>query len=168
MKKMAWILLLLSFIGNSSVIHASDSSRNRMDSIPDGTKNEVRNGEFTAEVNGLTLWFKVSGNGLVCLMPTPGWGPGSDIYFESLKEIEEIFTMVYIDTRGSGRSEKPDVEQYTIENFILDIEAIRSHIGVEQIWLMGHSKAGVIVLDYVLTFPENTKGIVLIKASVGH
>lgn len=37
-------------------------------------RSALDNGEFTAKVNGLQLWYKVSGRGPVCLMPTPGWG----------------------------------------------------------------------------------------------
>lgn len=65
------------------------------------------NGAYTARINGLNLWYKISGTGPVCIAPTPGWGPGSDLYFRTLTPLEELFTLVYLDTRGSGRSEKP-------------------------------------------------------------
>src|SRR5216683_8286267 len=54
-------------------------------------------GEFTAELNGLKLWYKVSGNGPVCLIPTPAWGPSSDLWFRTLKPLENTFTIVYLD-----------------------------------------------------------------------
>ena len=66
----------------------------------------LQNGEFTAKLNGLKLWYKVSGQGPVCLMPAPGWGPSSDLYFRTLKSLEKTFTIVYLDTRGTGRSER--------------------------------------------------------------
>jgi hypothetical protein len=31
-------------------------------------------GEHVAELNGLRLWYKVSGTGPVCLLPNPPWG----------------------------------------------------------------------------------------------
>lgn len=62
-------------------------------------------GEFTAELNGLKLWFKVSGTGPVCLMPTAPRSPSSDIYFRTLQPLEKMFTLVYLDCRGTGRSQ---------------------------------------------------------------
>src|SRR5262245_55475796 len=66
----------------------------------------VENGEFTAELNGLQLWYKVSGAGPVCLMPTPPWGASSVMCFRTLKPLEENFTVVYLDSRGTGRSQR--------------------------------------------------------------
>ena len=51
----------------------------------------LANGEFTQELNGLKLWYRVSGSGPVCLMPpTPAWGPSSDLYFRTLQSLERI------------------------------------------------------------------------------
>ena len=63
-------------------------------------------GEFTAELNGLHLWYKVSGAGPVCVMPNPAWGPSSDVYFMTMHELEKSMTMVYLDCRGTGRSSR--------------------------------------------------------------
>lgn len=135
--------------------------------INDTIANQVKNGEFTVKVNGLKIWYKVSGKGPVCIFPTPGWGPSSDMYFNSLKELEDTFTMIYIDTRGSGRSEKPELEKYTTENFISDIDGVRKDIGVEKVWLMGHSKGGALVLQYAYNYKDHAKGLILLDASMG-
>lgn len=68
---------------------------------------QLENGDFTAQLNGLRLWYKVSGRGPVCLMPTPDWGPSSDYCFRTLKPMETLFTMAYLDSRGTGRSQHP-------------------------------------------------------------
>ncbi len=65
----------------------------------------IATGEFTVRLNGLNLWHKVCGVGPVCLLPTPGWGPSSDLYYHTLGRLETLFTVVYLDTRGTGRSE---------------------------------------------------------------
>jgi proline iminopeptidase len=134
---------------------------------PDTTGVQLGSGEFTVENNGLTLWYKVSGRGPVCLLPTPGWGPGSELYYRSMEQMEEMFTMVYLDTRGSGRSDKPKMEQYTTSNFLSDLEAVRNDLGVQKVWLMGHSKGGALVLNYAFHYKENVQGIILIDASGG-
>jgi pimeloyl-ACP methyl ester carboxylesterase len=52
-------------------------------------------GGQTVEIGGVRLWYRVSGRGPVCLLPTPGWGPSSELYFLSLGPLEDLFTVVY-------------------------------------------------------------------------
>lgn len=125
-------------------------------------------GEFTAQINGLKLWYKVSGKGPVCLLPTPGWGPSSELYFLKSKPLESMFTMVYLDTRGSGRSERPDPHSYTFRNFSSDIEGLRRRLGIETMWLMGHSEGGRIILNYASEHGDRVKGLILVDAPVGN
>src|ERR1039457_2932050 len=66
----------------------------------------LTNGEFTVQINGIKMWYKVSGTGPVCLMPSPAWGMSSDLYIKTLKPMEKIFTMVYLDSRACGRSDQ--------------------------------------------------------------
>src|SRR5258706_8584883 len=62
--------------------------------------NGLTNGEFTFQINGIKMWYKVSGTGPVCLMPSPAWCISSDMYIKTLKPMEKIFTMVYLDSRA--------------------------------------------------------------------
>ena len=128
---------------------------------------QISDGQFTAKINGLKLWYKVSGNGPICILPTPGHGPSSELYFLNYPPLEEMFTMVYLDTRGSGRSERPELTEYTMSNFIEDIEGLRRHLGAAKIWLMGHSNGGIMVLNYAFKYPNAVTGLILVDTKVG-
>jgi proline iminopeptidase len=122
-------------------------------------------GEYTTSINGLNLWYKISSNGPVCLVPTPGWGPSSDLYFRTLTPLEELFTLVYLDTRGSGRSEKPKRStDYTYAHFAADLDGLRQHLKQDKIWVMGHSRAGADSLQYALTYPTGCCGLILLDS----
>ena len=124
----------------------------------------LREGEYTAELNGMKLWFKVSGAGPVCLMPTPAWGPSSDLYFRTLKSMERTFTIVYIDSRGTGRSGRAKtLQEYHWDHLVGDLEAMRAYLRQEKVWLMGHSEGGEQVLKYAATHPSRVKGLVLLS-----
>ncbi|HDD62636.1 MAG TPA: alpha/beta hydrolase [Chloroflexi bacterium] len=124
----------------------------------------MKTGEFTFNSNGLMLWYKVSGKGPVCVIPTAGWGPSSELYFETMTEMEEYFTMVYLDTRGSGRSEKPASPQdYTYEQFTADFDALRQHFGLETMIMMGHSQGGMHAINYALHYPNHCTGLILLN-----
>lgn len=137
------------------------------DAFPDTTRNTPEPGEYTVENNGLRIWYKVSGEGPVCILPSPGWGPGSELYYNSMGDMEKWFTMVYVDTRGTGRSGRPEMEQYTTSGFLSDLEAVRENLGAGHVWLMGHSKGGALVLNYAYENRDRVDGIILIDASGG-
>jgi len=125
----------------------------------------LKSGEFTVELNGMKLWYKVSGAGPVCMMPTPAWGPSSDLYFRTMHSIEKLFTMVYLDSRGTGRSGRAKTTQeYAWDNLVADLEALRVHLKQTKVWLMGHSEGGVYVLHYACKYPKRTRGLILLNS----
>ena len=71
-------------------------------------------------------------------------GPGGDhaSYKTNTAALRDVAQLVYIDHRGSGRSSKADPETYTLENNIDDLDALREHLGIERITLLGSSYGG--------------------------
>jgi proline iminopeptidase len=125
-------------------------------------------GEFTAEFNGLRLWYKVSGEGPVCLMPNPAWGPSSELYFMTLQELEKTMTMVYLDCRGTGRSQRAaNLTDYTWDQLIADLDALRAHLGQEKVWVAGHSEGGSLALRYAGRHPDRVNGLLIIDGFGG-
>lgn len=123
----------------------------------------LEQGEHLFSANSLSLWYKVSGTGPVCVLPTPGWGASSDLYFHTLSRLEDLLTMVYLDTRGTGRSQRPPTpNDYTYELFAADLEALRDHLGQERILVMGHSQAGIHAMQFALRYPDGCAGLILL------
>lgn len=128
----------------------------------------IANGEHFATINGLKLHYEVSGTGPVCIFPTPGWGPNLDAYKNSMPELEKYFTVVWLDTRASGKSaasEKP--EDYQTADFVEDIEQLRLHLKQNKVWIMGHSMGGWQVINYGIKYSKNLNGIIAVAAFVG-
>lgn len=128
---------------------------------------KINQGEFLVEINGLKLWCKVSGNGPVCIVPTPGWGVSIE-YLLSLRQLEDLFTMVYLETRGTGRSQAPQsTTEYSWDHFTADLDALRQHLQQDQVWLMGHSQGGMLVMHYAFSHPDRVKGLLVIDSAPG-
>jgi len=165
------VLEVLSTIGRSILVCALASSQLGLTGAQAGgadppQRPALENGEFTAKLNGLELWYKVSGRGPVCLMPAPGWGPSSDLYFRTLKPFEKTFTMVYLDTRGTGRSARAKAAtEYTWEHLVADLDALRAHLKQDKVWMMGHSEGGMQIMHYACKYPERVSGLVLLATA---
>lgn len=131
-------------------------------------QDKLSKGDHFAPVNGIKIHYYVSGNGPVCLVPTPGWGPSIDYQKNSLTPFEKYFTMVYYDTRMSGQSTGPDdPSKYTSQDFMIDMDSLRVFLNQQKIWIMGHSSGGFQVLNYGIRHSDKLNGIIALDAVAG-
>jgi pimeloyl-ACP methyl ester carboxylesterase len=92
----------------------------------------------------------------------PG-GPGcSGTYFDELPELGAERTLIALDPRGTGESDRPaDPSAYDLEDYARDVEAVREHLGVERLDLIGHSHGGFVAMTWAGTHPERVGRLVL-------
>jgi proline iminopeptidase len=70
--------------------------------------------------------------------------------------------LIFIDERGSGRSEKlEDPAGYTVENMVEDVEDVRVALNLGKISLLGHSYGGVLAQAYALKYQRNLTHLIL-------
>lgn len=83
-------------------------------------------------------------------------GPGVDhtTCRPVLSPLSEIAQLIYFDHRGHGRSARSNPETYTLDNNVEDLEALRQHLGLEQIGLLGFSYGGMVALTYASRYPS--------------
>lgn len=115
-------------------------------------------------VNGVRLWYRVAGKrgGTPVLFLHGGPGEGSQAFAKFAgPALERRLLMVYLDQRGSGRSERPWTKNYSIDLLVDDVEQLRRAWGVRKISLISHSFGTVIALEYAARHPENVAGLVL-------
>lgn len=121
---------------------------------------QLKYGDYFEEIDGLKLNYSIRGKGPVMLVGHVSSGKIG--YQLSLQPLEEFFTMVYYEPRGTGQSEIPSsLEGYQQEFIVEEIEALRKYLAVDQIWLFGHSDQSAIALQYALKFPQQTAGLIL-------
>lgn len=108
----------------------------------------------------IKLSVKVAGKGPVCIYLHGG--PGQDfLSFEKMggSNLEKCLTMVYVDQRGSGRSQ--NAKNYSLDRIVQDVEELRLKLGVEKVYLLSHSFGGVLAINYALKYPEHLSGIIM-------
>ena len=123
-------------------------------------------GEYHTVVNGVRLYYRVAGGGDSSLPPVVflHGGPGYNSYSFSVlagKQLEPQFRMVYLDQRGSGRSERPWDKAYSIDLLVEDLEALRRQWGTPRLALIGHSFGGTLALEYAAKYPARVARMVI-------
>jgi proline-specific peptidase len=128
-------------------------------------QNKVAAGEHTADLAGIKFWYRVAGKGPLLVVQAPGWGIGSEYLQNGLASLEEAFTVIYYDPRGSVRSSRPnDPKVMTTDDMIEDLERLRHYWGLDSITVLGHSHGGAIALGYATHHPELVHKLILVDA----
>jgi len=124
-------------------------------------------GDHAVALNGVILHYRISGNGPLLFLLSPGWGVGSAYLQRGFKFLQDRFRLVFIDTRGSGLSGRPtDVAKMSSHDMADDLEALREYLDLPSIQILGHSNAGAIGLSYAERYKHRVKKLVLIASQV--
>jgi proline iminopeptidase len=72
---------------------------------------------------------------------------------------------VYFDHRGHGRSARGDPDKYTLEENVEDMEALRRHLGLEQIVTVGASYGGMVAMAHAARYPAAVSHLILVATA---
>ena len=118
-----------------------------------------------ASYDGTVLAYTSVGQGppLVCL---PG-GPGSAVaYLEDLAGLSSLRTLVLLDPRATGHSEVPaDPSTLRFDRLALDLEALREHLGLVELDVLGHSAGAITAQAWAAQYPGSVGRLVLVAPS---
>lgn len=118
--------------------------------------------EGFVDANGVMIYYMTVGRGQPLLIVHGGPGASHDYFLPYLLPLARHNKVIFIDERGSGRSQKlEDRSGYTIENMVEDIEAVRRALGLGKINLLGHSYGGALVEAYALKYQSNLNHLIL-------
>ncbi|MEU8229407.1 alpha/beta hydrolase [Actinoplanes sp. NPDC048967] len=119
---------------------------------------------FTAP-DGTRLAYRTAGEGnpLVCLP-----GPMADAaYLGDLGGLDRHRRLILLDLRGTGESATPaDAGSYRCDRQVGDVEALREHLGLSKMDLLGHSGGTNLAVQYAARHPDAVSKLVLITPSL--
>lgn len=115
--------------------------------------------------DGTVLSYRVSGTGdpLICL---PGGPMRPSGYLGELGGLSAARRLVQLDLRGTGASAVPaDPGTCRIDRMVADVEALREHLGVEHVAVLGHSAGANLAMLYAEAHPERVSALILVTPS---
>ncbi|MEV7192100.1 alpha/beta hydrolase [Streptomyces sp. NPDC093510] len=112
--------------------------------------------------DGTELAYHEKGDGepLLCV---PGGPMRASAYFGDLGGLTAHRRLILLDLRGTGDSATPDdPATYRCDRHVDDVEALREHLGLEHVDLLGHSASGNIATLYAARHPKRIRRLVLV------
>ena len=115
--------------------------------------------EGKVEVNGVNLWYQVSGEGEP-VMQIHGAGFGHFNFAPATPALSQHFRVVDYDMRGYGQSDRP-VQDYDMEVWADDLAGLMHALGIEEAHIHGTSMGGMIAIVFAGKYPERTASVVI-------
>jgi pimeloyl-ACP methyl ester carboxylesterase len=112
-----------------------------------------------AKVNGITIDYKVEGQGEPLIMIS-GAGSDQSNWRSQTASFKKYYRTITFDNRGSGKSEKP-AGPYTIKTMADDTIGLMDHLGIEKAHVLGVSMGGMIAQELAINHPERVDKLVL-------
>lgn len=124
------------------------------------------------QVNGIKLYYEIHGEGAPLVMiigfgeSSEGWSWFFGASPDEVRDLGESFKLILFDNRGTGRSDKPDVE-YSIRMMADDVAGLMEAIKVPKAHVFGASMGGMIAQELALNYPEKVNKLILTGTTCG-
>jgi proline iminopeptidase len=126
-----------------------------------------------ARVRDTELFFDIEGVGLQAeddrMVERPvafliHGGPGGDHsgFKATLAPLADRMQLVYFDHRGQGRSARGNPDTYHMDNYVEDMEALRQHLGLDKIVVLGVSFGGMVALSYAVRYQQHVSHLIAV------
>jgi pimeloyl-ACP methyl ester carboxylesterase len=104
-----------------------------------------------------------AGSPLICV---PGGPLLPSAYLGDLGGLSARHALVRLDLRGTGGSAAPaDPATYRCDRLAEDVEALREHLALDRIDLLGHSAGAAVAVLYAVRHPDRIGRLVLVNPS---
>ena len=108
----------------------------------------------------LNVYVQGQGFPILCLHGHPGSGRSLSVFTQHLSH---RFQTIAPDLRGYGYSQAR--QAFTMEDHLLDLEAVLDRYQVSRCLVLGWSLGGILALEMALKFPERISGLILIATA---
>jgi pimeloyl-ACP methyl ester carboxylesterase len=103
------------------------------------------------------------------LIFTHGWGTDSTEWYYLKRQLSDHFQIIVWDLPGVGESTRPHTNDFSLEKFDSDLDAVIELTNGQPVILVGHSIGGMTTLTFCRLFPEalgtRVAGLVLVHTT---
>lgn len=113
-------------------------------------------------MEGGKIWYRILGEGSgIPLLMTHGGPGGTSKYFYQFAPLSQDRPIIIFDQLGSGRSDHhTDTTLLNVSNFVDQVHALKTHLGLKEFYLHGHSWGTALALEYYSKYPAGIKALI--------
>ena len=137
--------------------------------VPPVHASRAENGN-TFDGPGGTIYYEVIGSGNAIPLVLVNGGPGLDHMYLHTSTAWDVLAqgrrVIFYDQRGNGRSSPlKEGQSCTLADQIDDLDALRAHLGLEKMILLGSSWGGYLSMAYAARHTKRVAGLILVDSA---
>lgn len=120
---------------------------------------------FTKTLN-IRLYYEVHGQGEYLLL-LHGLGSSTQDWEYQVKALSTQYTVITMDMRGHGQSDKPD-QTYSMIQFATDVANLLDELKIKKTHVTGISLGGMVALQFATDFSQRVNKLVIVNAAADY
>lgn len=122
--------------------------------------------KYFRSADGTVLAYFEKGAGPVLVLLAGGYGYSHKYLSPVGDGLAAANRVVLLDQRGTGLSKlrKHNASTLNVDRLVEDLEALRLHLGLPKLRLLGHSWGGMLAMSYAAAHPERVESMVLVSS----
>lgn len=125
----------------------------------------AQHGDGYVQANGLRLHYEQWGNGPNVVIALHGTSLHGRVWSWLAQTLGPEYTLIGLDQRSHGDSERARSGQYQVEHYGADLEAFADRLGLERFSLVGSSLGSRVALWYAARHPQRVAAMALLDLS---
>jgi len=122
----------------------------------------------TAQLNGITIDYQVTGQGRAVLM-SHGYSATRHMWDGQHAKLGDRYRMISWDMRGHGGTDSPsDPARYSHALTVADMKALLDHLGIRRAVIGGLSLGGTMSLEFYVAHPDMVEALILCDTGPGY
>jgi len=115
-------------------------------------------------IGPVNLYVEQEGQGIPIVLLHGGPGGTHHGFHPFFSRAKKFAKIIYYDQRGTGQSDYIPDNGYTVSQAADDLDLLRKKLGIEKWVILGHSYGGFLAQVYMLKYPQNILGVILVSA----
>ena len=116
-------------------------------------------GDTFTSPDGVPIAFDKTGDGDITLVLVHGWSCDRSYWQQQVEGLSDEFTIVTLDLAGHGDSGLQR-EDYTMQAFGRDVAAVVNGLNLQNVYLVGHSMGGSVIVEAAPFLEGRLKGLI--------
>ena len=115
--------------------------------------------DTVSSIDGVPIAFEKTGQGETTLVLVHGWSCDQTYWREQVSALSDSFTIVTLDLAGHGASGLSRTN-YTMPAFGADVAAVVAALDLHNVYLVGHSMGGSVIVEAARLLPQRVVGLI--------